>query len=381
MKKSILLVNPNYHYSFTLKNELNKLGWRADIYVNNLYPNKLLYGNDVIREKILINKRNIVILMNRLFFFIKIIYLYKFFYVYGDAEVFTIYRNKNNWLGRYLATDSISPELCILKFFGKKIIFFPNGCHQELLKKDFIRQDGGHLCSNCVVPYASCNDIDNKIIFDKVNKYHDFIVANTPMISPSLPKKTQIKDRFIDLNEFHPDTQIPNEFLLPKSQTVRVLHSFFDSNRSDPLKNVKGSPYIYAAIEKLRSEGIDVEYIYVNNVEAVNMKFIQLQADIVIDQLIYGWWGSTSIECMALGKPVICYLNKDLKCEFFKAFPEYTSLPIFEADKETIYLSLKKLVLDPKLRLHIGKQSRYFSEKHFNAKINSKLFSELLMTL
>jgi hypothetical protein len=201
------------------------------------------------------------------------------------------------------------------------------------------------------------------------------------MISPSLPQKTQIKDRFIDLNDFHPDTSIPEKYLFPKSENIKVLHSFYDVNRSDSGKNVKGSYYVFSAVEKLRSEGFNVEYFYVNNIHARNMKFIQLQADIVVDQLIYGWWGSTSIECMSLGKPVICYLNADLKREFLKVFPEYKSLPIVEADKNTVYLALKKLVLDAKLRTDIGNKSRIFAENHFDAKKNSKLFSELLISL
>ncbi len=111
------------------------------------------------------------------------------------------------------------------------------------------------------------------------------------------------------------------------------------------------------------------------------MKYYQAQCDIAVDQLIYGWWGSTSIECMALGKPVVCYLNPELKNEFFKSFTEYKSLPIIEADINSIYHVLKKLVSDAEYRKKAGEESRRFSEKHFDARINSKLFSNLLISL
>ena len=53
------------------------------------------------------------------------------------------------------------------------------------------------------------------------------------------------------------------------------------------------------------------------------MRFYQAQADIVVDQLIYGHWGSTAVECMALGKPVVCYLDKRWKENFMDNYPEY----------------------------------------------------------
>ena len=37
------------------------------------------------------------------------------------------------------------------------------------------------------------------------------------------------------------------------------------------------------------------------------MRYYQVQADIIVEQLIYGWWGSTAIEGM-LGKPVTVIL-------------------------------------------------------------------------
>ena len=34
-------------------------------------------------------------------------------------------------------------------------------------------------------------------------------------------------------------------------------------------------------------------------------------ADILIDQLLAGWYGGLAVELMALGKPVICYIRED----------------------------------------------------------------------
>ena len=101
------------------------------------------------------------------------------------------------------------------------------------------------------------------------------------------------------------------------------------------------------------------------------MRFYQAQADIIVDQLIYGWWGSTVVEATALGKPVVCYLRPSWKQFFLKVFPEYPSVPIIEATTDTIYEVLKNLVLDAQYRSQKGEDARAFAESHFDPKQNT----------
>jgi hypothetical protein len=34
------------------------------------------------------------------------------------------------------------------------------------------------------------------------------------------------------------------------------------------------------------------------------------KADLLVDQLLAGWYGGVAVEFMALGKPVVCYLRE-----------------------------------------------------------------------
>ena len=353
MRKSIFFVNPAYHYSFAIRDELRRLGWRADVYVNQLYPPQLLFSDDVIREGEVTGKSGhpLVRTLRRAWFFVRMTLRYKYFLVYGDAEVFTVSRSPRSRIVSWLTRGTRSPELHILKLLGKKILFFPNGCHQEVLKRDFMRHEGGIVCANCIMPDAVCNDTDNQRIFDLVNRYHDFVIANTPMRSTSLPRKVQIKHLALDLDVFSPDCEIPEEFRLPPNGKLRIMHSFVDTGRADAQRNVKGSPFVAAAIERLKREGHAVEYFYVNNVPSREMRYYQLQADIIVEQLLYGWWGSTGIECMGLGKPVVCYISASMKQDFLAAFPEYDGLPIVEANVRNVYEVLLGLVISPDARL------------------------------
>ncbi|PYZ97560.1 hypothetical protein CR205_02900 [Alteribacter lacisalsi] len=63
------------------------------------------------------------------------------------------------------------------------------------------------------------------------------------------------------------------------------------------------------------------------------------EADIIIDQ-VCGAYGNLSVEGMALGKAVVCYLRDDLK-------PHNPDLPVISANPDTLYVELEKLLKDP----------------------------------
>jgi hypothetical protein len=95
-------------------------------------------------------------------------------------------------------------------------------------------------------------------------------------------------------------------------------------------------------INFMRSEGYNCELMNISNIQSKNMKYFQAQADLIIDQLIYGHWGSTSLECIALGKPVICYFNKEWKNNYINNF-SIESWPVIEANTISIYSVIKGL--------------------------------------
>ena len=184
----------------------------------------------------------------------------------------------------------------------------------------------------------------------------------------------------IDLALWSPNLQIPKEHLLPASKNLRILHSAYldNSGRNWKGRNIKGSPYVLAAIERLKSEGYPVEYYFLENIPSNQMRFYQAQADIVVEQLIYGWWGSTGVETMALGKPVVCYIRDSWKEFFLTKFPEYKELPIVEANTNNIYEVLKQLTCDNEFRQKKGVESRKFAEAHFDPVKNTNELIKLL---
>ena len=81
---------------------------------------------------------------------------------------------------------------------------------------------------------------------------------------------------------------------------LRILHA-----PSAP--KVKGTEYVVEAVNDLKREGYKIELDLVMNMPHQNAVEHYKQADIVVDQLLVGWYGVFAIECMALGKPVCVY--------------------------------------------------------------------------
>lgn len=87
---------------------------------------------------------------------------------------------------------------------------------------------------------------------------------------------------------------------------LRIFHA---SNH----REIKGTNFIIKTIEKLKVNfDLDIELIIkeeVSNSEII--KSIQ-ECDLVIDQLLIGWYGLFALEAMSYCKPVISFLRKDL---------------------------------------------------------------------
>lgn len=375
-KKSILFVNPDFHCSFFLKDEFRRIGWSADVLKQEPYPEKLLYSDDYITEGSRFKNSRLGRITNRTIFFLKLIHRYKYFLVYGSPEVYLLYRTK----AAHNSYSKFSPELTLLKLLKKKIISFPSGCLEEVLYEDFIKHEDGKVCKNCGYADAVCDDERNQRSFNLRNRHFDFTIANSPIPSTRIQKE-MVRYKSLDLDIYRPDIKVPEEFKLPSNENLRILHSFYDKDRLHEGKNIKGSPHVLAAIERLQFEGYPVEYYYLTDIPLREMRYYQIQADIVVDQLIYGWWGSAAIEGMALGKPVVCYLAPSWKKIFLERFPEYTSLPIVEANTENIYEVLKELATGQEYRERKGEESRKFAQEHFDVRKNASELEEIFLNL
>lgn len=260
---------------------------------------------------------------------------------------------------------------------GVRMFLKPSGCRYEDLKARWSQWDGGAVCGNCAIR-EHCHDDVNAELIDLANNYFETAVGWGYLPEPAL-RSTPLLAKSIDLDVWTPGLFIPPEHRLASTSKIRVLHSFSAHGRAGSDVNIKGSHIVRGAVAELQADGLDIELIEVGDVPSTHMRYLQAQADICVDQLIYGWWGSTSLECMALGKPVVCYLRAEFLASFESAFPKFRgAIPVVNADVSTFKEVLRALALDEQERRRRGRASRAFAEAFLNPSDNAVRLVEFL---
>jgi len=132
-------------------------------------------------------------------------------------------------------------------------------------------------------------------------------------------------------------------------------------------RGAKGTKYILDAVKKLRSDGLKFDFRLVEGLTQIEARKLYEQADLVIDQLLAGWYGGFAVESMALGKPVICYLRRS---DFvFLPVEMADELPLIEANPVSITSVLRDWLQRSSFqRRERGRKGRLFVEKWHNPK-------------
>jgi glycosyltransferase involved in cell wall biosynthesis len=122
----------------------------------------------------------------------------------------------------------------------------------------------------------------------------------------------------------------------------------------------KGTEHVVAACEQL---DVDLELIEGLHHDEAFARY--RSADIVVDQLNAGWYGVFAIEAMALGKPVLTFLNEEAVERTEQAFG--IEVPLVSTTKDTLVERLRPLVEDAGERRRVGAASRAYVERVHDA--------------
>ncbi|MBD0384176.1 glycosyltransferase [Paenibacillus sp. WST5] len=137
---------------------------------------------------------------------------------------------------------------------------------------------------------------------------------------------------------------------------------------------IKGTKYILQAVEQLK-ETYDFEFMLIQNKSHEEARQLYQQADIVLDELLCGSYGILALESMAMGKPLITYINEHVR----ETYPK--ELPIVSANPDTVKEALIPLLKDWELREELGKKGRRYVQEHHEVTIIAKQFIDLYKTI
>jgi len=221
-------------------------------------------------------------------------------------------------------------------------------------------RQGWYCTKNCQTHY--CHEeggnkyftkTGDKIISEQIakfDKYADLIYSVNPDLLNVLPKRA----RFMPYANIDPKDWEPCYLPEGDNDIPHIVHAPTD-------RTIKGTKYILDAFERLKNDGIEFRYTLVENMSHEQAMEVYKSADILIDQLLIGYYGGLAVELMCLGKPVICYLRD----EDIKYLPEQMQkdLPIINANPDDIYDVLKECLTTKKSSLRdIGIKGRKYAE-------------------
>jgi hypothetical protein len=244
--------------------------------------------------------------------------------------------------------------------------YMPSGCTDGGMQSS-IRELTGGLCGRCVWELRPdiCSDARSLAWNKKLASLCDWVGLECDHATPErIGAKTVYGPvvTALDPDRWHPDIQVPLDMDIGRSSgEVIVYHAVGNyGTRRAAGRDIKGTGSLMNAIEKLKAEGLPLRLIFAHDIPSTKVRFLQVQADIVVDQLNYGRYGANAREALMLGKPTICRLSA-LQSRPLPSLRPIQEVPMVDASEDTITDVLRALVLDPDRRAELGRRARAFA--------------------
>jgi hypothetical protein len=199
----------------------------------------------------------------------------------------------------YDESPFVGLDLSLAKALGRRIIFTLQGCDVRLARESNARYGFTPCREGYCHLYQTCLDrLDAKrrdVIRDLLPMADKIFYLN-PELGYYLPQAEFLPYSSVEISELS---------ITPPATTgtIRVVHA-------PTADAIKGTPSILAALESLKGR-YDFEVILVRNMAHHEAMEVYRSADLVIDQVLAGWYGGFAVEAMAMGKPVLCYLREE----------------------------------------------------------------------
>jgi glycosyltransferase involved in cell wall biosynthesis len=235
-------------------------------------------------------------------------------------------------------------ELPLLRLAGKKIVVYPYG--QDARIASLTRESGRWNAYTDVPPgEEDRNEEDVRRRLASFGRYADVVLGCADLVE-HLPRLDGVFLYPFDVDAWPPSVAREDDI-------VTVVHS---PNH----RHYKGTRYLLRAVERLQRDGLPIELVLVEKLTNEEAREVYRRADVIADQFLIGAYALLAIEGMALGKPVLCYLNP----RFESFHPEWAECPIVSADPDTLAEELRKLVLDAELRRLLGGRGPEYVRKY-----------------
>lgn len=325
--RSVLHVSLISHKQFMISRRLRELGIKSAYFALNTSENdRLFIGYDYnipMRTRAPLRR---------------ILEFYYLWFVFSRFDVIHYHFNA------FLALED-GWELEYLKRMGKVIVFHFRGCDLRSRTLNVQLNPELNLCQECDYPVGSCDTPYQRERLQRVRDFGDLFFATTPDLLPFFDGAEHIP--FIAI------TGIDFDSIQAAEKPSGVFRVVTSSNHP----GLDGVPYIIAAVEKLRTEGHDIELVEIFQRPYLEALSIYKSADLYAGKLRMGYYNNANIETMMMGVPNMSYLRDDL-------LGDISDCPIIVARPDDIYEKIREWIAKPQELKQIGMKGPAFVKHH-----------------
>ncbi len=233
------------------------------------------------------------------------------------------------------------PDLPLLRAMGKRVVLHFCGC--DIRNRAITLQK---------YEISGCSECVSLVCLGKRRpdlSMADAVFVSTPDLLEFAPG-AHLMPGPVDLDRWTP--RPPRTTPPSPTDPVRILHAPSD-------REIKGTRYLLDAVERLKAAGYPVELLMLEGVPHDQVVEFCGRADIAVDQLMIGAYGTVSIEMMAKGVPVVCRIRDDLRVHY------PPDLPVISAGPDNVYEVLESLILRPDSWAELGRRGiEYVRREH-----------------
>ncbi|MEE8155988.1 MAG: glycosyltransferase [Phycisphaerales bacterium] len=186
------------------------------------------------------------------------------------------------------------------------------------------------------------------------------VFSVNPDLLEYVPRAQFVPYASVDIDQFDP--VLPNT-----SGPIRIGHA-------PTTRRVKGTAQVLDAIDQA-SRDHDIELVLIENLPHEQAVAKLAQVDLLVDQLIVGFYGGVAVEAMAFGKPVIAFYHEpDLK---YIPPAMAAELPVINATRSSIGDVLHRAVAERSTWVNRGIESRRYVQRWHNPRSIAKAMIKL----
>ncbi|WP_421790298.1 glycosyltransferase [Hyphobacterium sp.] len=256
-------------------------------------------------------------------------------------------------------------DLKLAKAMGKTVYITLQGCDLRLASVSNQLHEISACKAGACRHFASCIDTRDGFrqrLMDEILPLADRVFVLNPDLLTYYPNAEFLPYAAPDpaLTDAAPETE---------GDRIKIVHAPSDTG-------IKGTTQVLQALQAMKDRGWPIDIDVVSGLTYPDALERYRAADLCIDQVLAGWYGAVAVECMALGKPVACYIRPEDLANVRNQFT--AALPIYPLSLASLEEDLQRLLEDKENWPARGRASQSFIQQHHNAEALAKRLLETL---